>query len=604
VTKPEAEQKPRPASPATVGRVARTFRAHWGKAALVALTGVVASTTGLVSPLLVRGIIDKALPSRDTHLLALLCGAMISMTVLSGIVDTGQTWLSTRVGQEMMFSLRVRLYTHLQKLSLRFYTDTRSGEILSRVTSDVGGVQDLVTNTAADLLNNVVVVLTTITLMLFMDWRLTLVCLSMFPLFVYPTRRAGRLRRALSKESQGKLADLSALLQETLSVSGALLTKTFGRQAREVDRFTETSRDLMRLEMKRTMISQIFWVVTQTFWAAAPAMIYYLGGSRLAEGHLTLGSIVAFVTLQNRLFFPLSRLFSVQVQVQSSLALFDRIFEYLDLPVEIADKPEAQALPSPRGELAFDGVGFTYDGANRAALDGVTFVAPPGKLTALVGPSGAGKSTAIQLVGRLYDPQQGRVTLDGHDLRDLRLAEVAAAIGLVSQETYLYHATVRENLRYARPDATDAEIEAAARAAQIHERIAELPLGYDTVVGERGYKLSGGERQRVAIARVLLKGAPIVLLDEATSALDSVSERLLQAALVPLTQGRTTIAIAHRLSTVVSADQILVMDRGKIVDRGTHQELVARGGIYGRLVEEQFGAAITPRAAETLAAAK
>ncbi len=593
-------------SPATVRRVAATFRAHWPKAAVVALTGVIASTTGLVSPLLVRSIIDRALPNHDMRLLLLLCGGMITMTVLSGLIDTGQTYLSTRVGQEMMFSLRVRLYTHLQRMSLRFFTDTRAGEILSRVTSDVTGVQELVTNTASEILNAAVIVLTTVALMLTMDWRLTLVCLAMFPLFIYPTRRAGRLRRALSKESQAKIADLSSLLEETLSISGALLTKTFGRQDREIGRFTQTSRELMALELRRTMISQVFWVVTQTFWAAAPALIYYLGGKGFADTRLTIGTIVAFVTLQNRLFFPLSRMFSIQVQVQSSLALFDRIFEYLDLPVEIGDAPDALCLPTPRGEVCFDEVCFTYDGAPRPALDGVSFVAPPGQLTALVGPSGAGKSTAIQLIARLYDPQRGRVLLDGHDLRALTLGSVAASIGLVSQETYLFHSSIRENLRYARPDADDTAIEAAARAAQIHERIVELPAGYDTVVGERGYKLSGGERQRIAIARVLLKGSPIVLLDEATSALDSVSERLLQAALVPLVAGRTTIAIAHRFSTVIRADQILVFDRGKIVERGTHETLLGDDGLYARLVEEQFQPAavsLPPATAEIKTAA-
>lgn len=571
---------------ASIGRVAGLFREHWPAAGVVALTGAVASVTGLASPLLVRSIIDRALPQHDMHLLFVLCLGMIGITVLSGLIDTAQTWLSTTVGQKMMFSLRVRMYSHLQRMSLRFFTDTRSGEILSRVTSDVTGVQDLVTNTASELLNAVVIVITTVALMLAMDWRLTCVCLVMMPLFIYPTRKAGRLRRALSKESQAKVADLSALLEETLSVSGALLTKTFGRQRRELDRFDETTRALMRLELRKTMIAQVFWVMTQTFWAVAPAAIYYLGGKKLDAGQLTLGSIIAFVTLQNRLFFPLSRLFSVQVQVQSSLALFERIFEYLDLPVEIADGPVA--LPAARGEIAFDDVRFTYDGANRPALDGVTFVAPPGRLTALVGPSGAGKSTAIQLIARLYDPQRGKVTLDGHDLRELELGSVAGAIGLVSQETFLFHSSIRENLRYARPEATDEEVVEAAKAAQIHDRIVELALGYDTLVGERGYKLSGGERQRIAVARVLLKDSPVVLLDEATSALDSVSERLLQAALEPLTRGRTTLAIAHRLSTVIRADQILVFDRGRIVERGTHAELVGKRGLYARLVEEQF----------------
>jgi ATP-binding cassette subfamily B protein len=421
-----------------------------------------------------------------------------------------------------------------------------------------------------------------------LDWHLTLISLLMMPLFVYPTRKAGAIRRRLSKESQMKIADLSSVLQETLSVSGALLTKTFGRQEREIRRFREVSHSLLRIELKRTMVGQLFWVIIQAFWAVAPALVYLIGGRAVAAGTMTLGSVVAFVTLQNRLFFPLGRLFGAQVQIQSSLALFERIFEYLDLQPEIADRAGAQPLMVPRGEVVFDRVSFSYRDDGRPALSEVSFTARPGELTALVGASGAGKTTITYLIPRLYDVAEGAVRIDGRDVREVTLSSVGEAIGVVTQETFLFHSTVRENLRYARPSATDAEIVAAASAAQIHDRILALPEGYDTVVGERGYKLSGGERQRIAIARVLLKDAPVVILDEATSALDTHSERQIQAALEPLTSGRTTIAIAHRLSTVLRADQILVVDDGRVVERGTHAELYRRGGLYAKLVDEQF----------------
>jgi ATP-binding cassette subfamily B protein len=409
----------------------------------------------------------------------------------------------------------------------------------------------------------------------------------MMPLFVYPTRKAGAVRRRLSKEAQAKIADLSSVLDETLSVSGALLTKTFGRQGREIRRFREVSHSLLQLELKKTMIGQLFWVIIQAFWAVAPALIYLAGGRAVSAGTMTLGSVVAFVALQNRLFFPLGRLFGVQVQIQASLALFERIFEYLDLVPEIADAPGAQPLVVVRGEVVFDRVSFAYTSARQALRD-VSFTARPGELTALVGPSGAGKTTITYLIPRLYDVVQGGVRIDGQDVRAVTLPSVGQAVGVVTQETFLFHSTVRENLRYARPDAGDDDIQAAARAAHIHERILELPEGYDTVVGERGYKLSGGERQRIAIARVLLKNAPIVILDEATSALDTHSERQIQAALEPLIAGRTTIAIAHRLSTVLRADQILVVHEGRIVERGTHGELYRKDGLYTKLVDEQF----------------
>jgi ATP-binding cassette subfamily B protein len=572
---------------ATIGRVIGLFRPYWKSAILVVIAVAGASTLGLANPLLVRQIIDRALPAHDLRLLGFLCSAMVALTLAGGAIDTLETYETTRVGQRVMFDLRTKLYEHLQRMGLRFFTETRTGEILSRITADVSGVQELVTSTAAQVLADSIMVVSTLGLMLAMDWKLALISLAMMPLFVYPTRKAGAVRRRLSKEAQAKIADLSSVLGETLSVSGALLTKTFGRQEREIRRFRELSHALLHLELRKTMIGQLFWVIIQAFWAVAPALIYLVGGRAVSNGTMTLGSIVAFVALQNRLFFPLGRLFGVQVQIQASLALFERIFEYLDLQPEICDAPGATSLEVTRGEVVFDRVSFAYTEARQALRD-VSFTARPGELTALVGPSGAGKTTITYLIPRLYDVAEGSVRVDGQDVRGLTLASVGEAVGVVTQETFLFHASVRENLRYARPDASDEEIQVAARAAHIHQRILELPEGYDTVVGERGYKLSGGERQRIAIARVLLKNAPIVILDEATSALDTHSERQIQSALEPLISGRTTIAIAHRLSTVLRADQILVVHEGRIVERGTHGELYRKGGLYTKLVDEQF----------------
>jgi ATP-binding cassette, subfamily B, bacterial len=570
-----------------LGRVIRLFRPYWKSAILVAVSVVAAATLGLANPLLVRQIIDHALPAHDLRQLGILAGAMVAITLVGGAIDTLETYETTRVGQRVMFDLRTKLYEHLQRMGLRFFTETRTGEILSRITADVTGVQELVTSTAAQILQDSITVVWTLGLMIAMDWKLTLISVSMMPLFVYPTRKAGAVRRRLSKQAQAKIADLSAVLDETLSVSGALLTKTFGRQEREIERMREVSHSLLQLEMRKTMIGQLFWVIIQAFWAVAPALIYLVGGRAVSAGTMTLGTVVAFVGLQNRLFFPLGRLFGVQVQIQASLAVFERIFEYLDLKPEIVDAPGARPLVVARGEVVFDRVSFSYTSARQALRD-VSFTARPGELTALVGPSGAGKTTMTYLIPRLYDVAQGSVRIDGQDVREVKLPSVGEAVGVVTQETFLFHATVRENLRYARPDAGDEEVRAAARAAHIHERILELPEGYDTVVGERGYKLSGGERQRIAIARVLLKNAPIVILDEATSALDTHSERQIQAALEPLVAGRTTIAIAHRLSTVLRADQILVVHEGRIVERGTHGELYRKGGLYAKLVDEQF----------------
>jgi ATP-binding cassette subfamily B protein len=532
-----------------------------------------------------------------------------------------------------MQDLRNALYAHLQRMPLRFFTATRTGEIQSRLSNDVGGVQAVVTDTAASITSNVAVALSTMVAMFLLDWRLTLLSLGLLPFFLYLTYRVGKVRREVSGETQKRLAEMSAVTEETLSVSGILLGKTFGAQERSVVRFRALNLALAKLQIRQAMVGRWFFAIIGTIFSIMPAFVYWLAGTMAANGDPsapTAGDIVAFTTLQSRLFFPMGQLLNVQVEIQGSLALFDRIFEYLDLDPEITDAPGAVELDpaTVRGAVAFEGVSFQYpaeppravvaaegeeadvgDGADEAdvgeaedlaqvlpaslspfGLEDVSFEARPGELVALVGPSGAGKTTTTYLIPRLYDVTAGRVTVDGLDVRGVTLDSLGRLIGFVTQETYLFHASIRENLLFARPDATDAQLEAAMHAAAMQDRIAELPDGLDTIVGERGYKLSGGEKQRIAIARVLLKDPRILILDEATSSLDTVSERLIQAALARLTEGRTTIAIAHRLSTILRADRILVFDRGRIAERGTHRELLASGGLYSRLYHEQFEA--------------
>ncbi|HXI81324.1 MAG TPA: ABC transporter ATP-binding protein, partial [Verrucomicrobiae bacterium] len=526
----------------------------------------------------------------------------------------------------------------LQTMPLRFFTETKTGEIQSRLANDVGGIQSVVTDTAASVTSNVAIALSTVVAMFIIDWRLTLLSLGLLPFFMYLTFRVGKVNREVRGETQKSLAEMSAVTEETLSVSGMLLSKTFGQQQAAIGRFSSLNRELARLQVRQAMVGRWFFMIIGTIFSITPAFVYWLAGYLAIHGDPsapTIGDIVAFTTLQSRLFFPLGQLLNVQVEIQGALALFDRIFEYLEMDPEIKDAPDAIALApaAVRGSVAFRDVTFHYpvsvvpvprpaesDPANLAeaadsldvaeSADGpevadlppvpaiamappfglvdLSFAVEPGQLVALVGPSGSGKTTTTYLVPRLYDVEAGAVEIDGHDVRSLTLASLGEVIGFVTQETYLFHDTIRKNLVYARPDATDTELEAAARAAAIHERITELPDGYDTVVGERGYKLSGGEKQRIAIARVLLKDPRILILDEATSALDTVSERLIQSALERLMEGRTTIAIAHRLSTILRADQILVYDRGRIVERGTHAELLAIGGLYARLYREQF----------------
>jgi ATP-binding cassette subfamily B protein len=597
----------------TVPRVARLFRPYRGRVAL--LTSVILASAGLgvVNPLLTKVVFDRALfPSSgepNLGLLAVLVGLMIAIAIAGGALGVFQTYLASVIGQRVMQDLRDRLYAHLQAMSLRFFTSTRTGEIQSRLQNDVGGVQNVVTDTAATILANVVIIISSVVAMAILSWQLTLLSLFIVPVFVYVTFRVGRVRKRISASTQESLAEMSAMAEETLSVSGVLLTKVFDRSSDAIDRYRSESRRLAELQIRKQMVGRSFFALVQTFFSITPALAYLVAGWVAHGGSspgLTAGTLVAFTALQTRLFWPVGQMLQVSVDVQSSMALFERIFHYLDLEHEIVDAPNARRLARDAvdGRVTFSDVFFRYetaladvsangsDGARPRArewtLEGIDLEIEPGQLAALVGPSGAGKTTISYLVPRLYEATEGVIAVDGLDVREIALASLADAIGMVTQETYLFHTTVRENLLYARPDATQAELEAAARAAFIHDRIAELEDGYDTVVGERGYRMSGGEKQRLAIARVVLKNPRILILDEATSALDTASERLVQGALEPLLAGRTTIAIAHRLSTILAADVIFVLDQGRLVERGTHAELLARGGLYAQLYEQQF----------------
>ncbi|PZS34452.1 MAG: multidrug ABC transporter ATP-binding protein [Pseudonocardiales bacterium] len=566
-------------------RIGRLFSAYRVALAIVIAIIVASSIVAMASPFLLRAVIDNALPNQDLRLLVWLVAGMLAVAALTSAFGVVQTWISTKIGQQVIHRLRSDVFAHLQRQSIAFFIRTRTGEVQSRITNDIGGMQSVVTSTATSIASNLTTAVATAVAMTALSWRLSLVSLVVMPPAVYLTRRVAMTRRAITAQRQRELADLNVTIEEGLSISGIQLSKTMGTGPSLVARFTASSARLIDLELRSELAGRWVMASMSVIFAAIPAVIYLSAGLPMTAGTMTIGTLVAFTALQSGLFRPLMGLLNVGVSLTSSLALFARVFEYLDLPVDI-DDPQSPVEVNPalvNGHVRFDDVTFAYPGGTTAAVAGVSLDVAAGTTLALVGETGSGKSTIAALLARLYDPSSGRVTIDGIDVRDMRMADLASVVGMVSQETYLLHTTVRENLRYAKPDATDEQIETAARAAQIHELIAALPDGYDTVVGSRGHRFSGGEKQRIAIARTLLRNPRVLILDEATSALDTETERAVQTAFDALAQGRTTITIAHRLSTVRDAAQIVVIDHGRVIESGTHASLVEDNGRYATL---------------------
>ncbi|MBI2297802.1 MAG: ABC transporter ATP-binding protein [Armatimonadetes bacterium] len=588
---------------ATPRRVGGYLLPYWRQWLVIFLCVGASAGFGVIPPLLVRGILDRAIPHHDPRLLAFLVLGMIALNIVLGLIGVLQSYLNARVGQDVMVDLRNDLYRHVQRMSLRFYTTTRAGEIISRINNDVGAVYGVVMGTLIAIVSNFLTVLATLIAIFSLSPQLALLAMVVVPSFYLPTRLVGRVRRRLSTETQEKQADVLAFMQERLNIGGMLLTKGFGQAGADAAEFADRSREVADLQVRQAMAGRWLFMSLSVISVAGPALVYWYGGWQAMRTGLTIGTIIAVVSYLTNLYRPIGAMANVYVDVQGALAVFERIFEYLDLEPEVLDRPNAIVLDQAEGRIVFEGVTFTYpkplwrppeedeNGAGDApepALRDLSFRVEPGQRVALVGPSGAGKTTVTYLVPRLYDPDSGVIALDGRDLREVTQESLRVQIGMVTQETFLFHASVRENLLYARAGATDDEIIAACRAGQIHDFIAGLPEGYDTVVGERAFRLSGGEKQRLAIARALLKDPRILILDEATSNLDATSEHLVKEALATLLEGRTSLIIAHRLSTILQADQILVMDHGRLVEQGRHVELLAHAGLYATLYHRQF----------------
>ena len=572
---------------ASVARALGYLRPYPGPVAVILVCLVASALLIAIPPLLIRELIDVAVPDGNLGLLNLLVVGMVVLYVISGLIGVLRNHLNTHVSERIMFDIRNQLYEHLQGLSLKFFTASRTGEIMSRLTDDVAAIQNIVTGSVLSIANNFFIVAITLAVIFALDWKLALLSVSLLPLFIYPTRLVGGLRRRLRRETQEARASLNSLMQETLNISGFLLMKLYNRERYEARRLRERSGQVMELQVRSGLVGRWFFMLMGLFSLVGPALIYWWGGRQVIDGTLTIGTVVAFVAYLTRLYGPVNSLATVYVDVQAAVALFERIFEYLDTDSDVKDPPHPLELPRVEGMIRFDHVSFEYV-PSRFALDDVSFTVEAGQLAALVGPSGAGKTTITYLMPRLYDPTAGTIWLDDHDLRDVGLDSLRSQMGIVTQETFLFHSTIAENLLYSRPDATHDEMVRACRAAQLHEFVMGLPEGYETVVGERGYRLSGGEKQRLAIARVILKDPRILVLDEATSHLDSLSESLIRTALEALFSDRASVVIAHRLSTVLRANVILVIEGGRLVEHGTHRELLARGGLYARIYEEQF----------------
>ncbi len=568
-------------------RIARYFRPYWRQITLIVLAILVTSSLGQLPPLFTKWIIDGAIAGKNVHALILFVAGMATSALLASAIGAWQGYLNAAVGEGIMRDMRDALVQHLHGMSLAFFTSTKTGEIMNRVSSDVDAIDNVVTGTLVTIVTNVATIVTTVIAIVLLDWRLALLSLLVVPIMVIPLAPVGRAMYRIRKLTREQRDRIESLLQETLSLSGITLMKSFVRERQEAERFHTTGTDLMHLEIRLAMVGRWFIALISALVVVGPAIVWLGGGWLAITSGLGVGTIVAFVAYLARLYGPASSLIGVQIQIVSAFAVFERIFDYLDMTPEAPQRPDAIELSNARGEIDFENVWFGYS-ADRPVLEGVSFRARPGELVAFVGPSGAGKTTIMQLVPRFYDPQQGRVMVDGHDVRDYTLSSLRKSIGIVTQETYLFHATIAENLRYGDPDASDAQLLEACKAANIYDVIAGLPDGLQTIVGERGHKLSGGERQRLAIARVLLKDPRILILDEATSSLDSTSERLIKEALVPLMRGRTSLVVAHRLSTVLRADVINVVDSGRIVESGKHAELLNRGGLYASLYTAQF----------------